>query len=301
MFRKAPAPSRSHNSFTVSCGLLNIPVSVMTGTEETAVKRSEFAVIDGELHSVGRIAYVKDTGEVIDDGSSRSVNRYAFDSTTNQWVLLGDHEIEACTMPKKVAEVITFVPLSKLYNSYLPIGLAQVRARTSGLKGAQRAQSERAFGLFLAGLKDRKVAALVKVALRGPARFAAITPDGDLLWLQASDGVRASAPVTPAVYTAQEMSLVGNLIDTVGKSAPVIIDDTAEKISEFVADKAQRMLNTDPSKGSKLFPNGQCNACGAGLDEQERCPTCQPASGDYPDLMAALTASIDAIKVKVAS
>jgi hypothetical protein len=32
-----------------------------------------------------------------------------------------------------------------------------------------------------------------------------------------------------------------------------------------------------------IFPNGQCVACGAGLDEQECCQTCQPPSGgDYP-------------------
>ena len=277
MFRTAPAPTRTHNSFTISFGLLNIPVSVMTGTEETAVKRSEFCNIDGELHPVGRIAYIKDTGEVIDDGSSRSVSRYAYDVATDSWVMLQDYEIEECTMPKKVAEVLTFVPMAKLYQAYLPIGLAQVRAKTSGLKGAQRTHAERAFGLFLAGLKQRKVAALVKVALRGPARFAAITPEGDLLWLQASDGVRASAPIAPAVYTDQEMALVGNLIDTVGKGTPVIVDDTAQKITEFVADKALRLAEGRPEV--------------VATDE---------GSVELPDLMAALSASIDAAKASKA-
>lgn len=276
MFRTAPAPSRSTNSFTVSLGLLHIPVSVFTGTEETAVKRSEFVTVDGELHPVGRTSYDKITSQVIDDDSGLSVQRYAYDVATDSWVMLTDWEIEQCTMPKKVAEVLTFVPLTKLATSYLAIGMAQVRAKTTGLKGAQKAHAERAFGLFLAGLKARKVAALIKVALRGPARFAAITPDGDLLWLQASDGVRESAPLPKAVYTEQEMALVGTLIDTVGKSAPVIVDDTAQRITQYVAEKAER----------------------AGR------PVAEPINDDLPvqeDLIAALVGSIDLVNQAVAS
>ncbi|NBZ97025.1 MAG: hypothetical protein EBR40_11490, partial [Proteobacteria bacterium] len=107
MFRTAPAPTRASNSFSIAFGLLNIPVSVYTGTEETAVKRSEFVAINGEQHPVGRCSYDKVTGEVIGDDSPYSVVRHAYDAATDTWVPLYDHEIEQCTMPKKVAEVIT--------------------------------------------------------------------------------------------------------------------------------------------------------------------------------------------------
>ena len=36
MFRSAPAPTRSSDSFLLSFGLLNIPVSVLTGTDGNA-------------------------------------------------------------------------------------------------------------------------------------------------------------------------------------------------------------------------------------------------------------------------
>jgi len=272
MFRTAPAPSRSSNSFTLSLGLLHLPLSVLTGTEETAVKRSEFRTIDGVLHPVGRMSYDKVTNEVIEDPQG-CVVRHAHDAGTDTWVPLSDDEMENCTMPKKVAEVITFVPLTKLHQAYLPIGLAQVRAKTTGLKGAQKEHAQRAFGLFLAGLKARKVAALVKVALRGPARFAAITPEGDLIWLQASDGIRQGQDLPKIVYSANELSLVGTLIDTIGTGTPVIVDDTAQRITEFVADKAQRLAAGRPAPVI--------------VDE---------APSVVPDLMAALCASIDAAK-----
>ena len=239
MFRSALPPTRSHNSFIIGFGPLNINVSVMTGTESTQVARSEFCNIDGELHPVGRCSYIKDTGEVIDAASSRSVARYAFDADTNTWVLLQDYEVEECTMPKKVAQVITFVPLNKLSANYLTIGLAQVRAKTSGLKGGQREYAERAFDLFLAGLAKKKVAALVKVALRGPAQFAAITPEGDLLWLQPSDGIRQPAVRATFKHGEAELGLMSALIDTIGTDTPDLVDDTAQKVTEYVARKAK--------------------------------------------------------------
>ena len=42
----APQPTRASNSFTLGWGLLPIPLSVFTGTEETRVARKEF--LDGD-------------------------------------------------------------------------------------------------------------------------------------------------------------------------------------------------------------------------------------------------------------
>lgn len=268
MHRKALSPTRSHNSFTIGFGPLNLTVSVLTGTESTAVARSEFITVDGELHPVGRCSYDKVTGEVLPDGVS--AHRYAFDADTASWVLLQDYEIEECTMPKKLAEVITFVPLNKLSANYLTIGLAQVRAKTSGLKGAQRDYAERAFDLFLTGLAKKKVAALVKVALRGPAQFAAITPEGDLLWLQPSDGIRQPAVRPTFNHDGRETDLMLSLIGTIGTGTPVLLDDTAQKVTEYVARKA---------KSDGVTP----------VTESKEAPA-------MTDLFAALSGAVDAAK-----
>jgi non-homologous end joining protein Ku len=245
MYRLAQAPSRSHNSFTLSFGLLNLNLSVLTSTEETRVVRKEFLSAPDGLHEVGRCAYDKATGEVLDDNSP-SVMKYAWDEATQQWVMLSDWEIEQATFPKKVAKVANFVPLTKLRQQYLVKGMAQVRAKTSGLKGAQVAQVQHTFSLLLSAMKERKVAALIHVGLRGPATYAAITPDGDLLWLHPADGVRKEAALPISLHSKQEMEMACALIDTVGVHTPILIDATAQAVNKYVAEKAQRMAAGKP-------------------------------------------------------
>jgi len=116
-----------------------------------------------------------------------------------------------------------------------------VRAKTSGMKAAQSSVANKSFALFLAGMKQRKVAALIKVSMRGPARFAAITPDGDMLYLQPSDGIRQAKAMDMGMVNPTELDLVGQLIDTIGKGTPELVDDTAAKVREYVAVRAQGM------------------------------------------------------------
>src|SRR3954463_9271257 len=70
----APAPSRVTTSFTLSWGLVSIPVGVYTGTEETRVSRKEFAIYGETFVEVGRSPIRKDTGEII---HTADVGRYA--------------------------------------------------------------------------------------------------------------------------------------------------------------------------------------------------------------------------------
>lgn len=238
MFRNAPAPIKGNNSFLLSLGLVNIPLAVLTGVESTRVARQEFVV--GTDHAVGRTAFDKTTGLNIDQAS---IVRMAATST-GEFVELTDEEIEAATMPKGVAEVVSFVPVSKLHNAYVTEKVDQVRAKTSGLKAAQAQAAERAFGLFLAGLKARKVVALIKVALRGPARYAAITADGDMLLLFPSDAIRQPKPLAACKATAQELSLMGQLIDSYPQGTPVINDETAAAVQAFVDSKATGKAQT---------------------------------------------------------
>jgi non-homologous end joining protein Ku len=240
MHRIAQAPSRSHNSFTLSFGLLNLNLSVLTGTEDTKIVRKEFLNAPDGLHEVGRCSYDKATSEVLDDNSP-SVMKYAWDEATQTWVMLSDWEIEQATFPKKVANIATFVPLTKLRQQYLVKGMAQVRAKTSGLKGAQVVQAQHAFSLLLSAMKQRKVAALICVGLRGPAQYAAITPEGDLLWLHPADGIRQPAPLPVSLHSDAELNMAMALIDAVGVETPILIDTTAHAVATYVAAKAQRM------------------------------------------------------------
>jgi DNA end-binding protein Ku len=262
----ANPPSRAHTSITLAWGLVSIPLSVYTGTEPTRVQRKEF--LNGNpLIEVGRSPIRKDTGDVV---SNADVTRMA-EASNGAWVVLTDEEIAACTSPKGLAEVQTFVPL-KHVDAYLTEGLVQVRPKRT--KNRPDPAATKAFALLLTAMGKRKVAALVKVAMRGPARYGLLMPNGDLRLVLTADAVRQRLTIDDDfTFSKQEMDLAGTLIDAIGVDTPVITDDTAPVVQRFVDDKAQGVTPPPP-----------------------------PATPAIPtDVMAAINASIEAAKAKKAA
>jgi non-homologous end joining protein Ku len=213
--------------------MVSIPLSVYTSTESTRVARKEFFQGDSSIE-VGRAAIRKDTGEVI---HSTDVVRMA-QATNGVFVPLSDDEVAAATSPKGLAEVISFVPI-KDFDNYLTEGLYQVRPKRE--KGKANQAIEQAFAMLLAGMKARKVGALIKVAMRGPARYAILTTDGDLLLVLPADGVREPLPIHLGNLSKAEVAMATALIDAIGIGAPVVTDDTAPVLQAFVDAKAAGM------------------------------------------------------------
>jgi DNA end-binding protein Ku len=230
----APAPSRATTNLTVSFGLVNIPLSVYTGTEETRVKRSEFFQGDPNV-PVGRAAIRKDNGEVIE---ATDVTRMA-QAEKGAWVTLTDDEIAACTSPRGLAEIVSFVNV-KDAGQYLIEGVKQVRPKAE--KGKSNAAVERAYVLFTTMLAKRKLMALVKVAMRGPARYALLDNKGNLFLIYTADAVRQWMDITvmpSPLITDQERNVANMLIDAVGVDAPTLVDTTAPVVQAYVNDKAK--------------------------------------------------------------
>jgi len=226
----AKAPSRATTSITLSAHMLNIPISLFTGTESTAVTRKEFFGGDSNI-PVGRASVRKDTGEVID---TTDVVRMA-EATNGTWVALDDDEIAACTSPRGVAEIPCFVPV-KNFDQYLTENVYQARPKRE--KGKVNPAAEKAFGLLLAGMRARKVGALVKLAMRGPARYAILTSEGNLFLVKTADAVREAQPLDEPTLTKAEVAMAGAFIDAIGIDTPVITDDTAPVVQAFVDAKA---------------------------------------------------------------
>ena len=263
----APAPQRASNSFTLAFGVLNIPLSVYTGTEQTRVSRKEFLQDGDTLIPVGRSPIRTDTGEVI---PSDSVVRMV-EASTGAWVVLTDDEIADCTCPKGVGDIVTFVPVKDI-GAYLAEDQAQVRP--VAVKGKVDAASDKAFALLCATMKKKKVVALVRVALRGPARYALLGHDGSFTYVRTADQVREARPINDsAKFSDAELNLAAALIDAVGTSTPVLTDDTAPAVRAYVESKAA---------GIPVAPKPQVDAIPV-------------------DIMAALSASIDAAKAAKAS
>jgi non-homologous end joining protein Ku len=227
----AASPQRSTTSFHIGWGLIDIHVSAYTGTEETRVARKEFIKDGKNLVSVGRAAIRKDTGEVIDSGD---VIRMA-QASSGEWVALSDDEIAECTSPRGQAEIVAFVPI-KDAGQYLAENQMQVRPQA--VKGKVAPATEKAFTLLMAAMKKRKVVALVKIAMRGPARFALIDAEGTMTLVRTADAVRTARPLPEVAVAKGELDMALMLIDTVGVDAPVLTDDTAPVVSKFVEAKA---------------------------------------------------------------
>lgn len=256
----APSPSRATTSVTLSWGLVTIPLSVYTGVEETRVKRSEFFQGDPNVQ-VGRTAIRKDTNEVV---SNDDVVRMA-QADSGAWVALTDDEIAACTSPRGLAEIVSFVRASK-FTTYLVQDVKQVRPKTE--KGKSNPAADKAFSLLLSAMKARKVLALVQVALRGPARYALLDHEGNLYLVATADQVRGARPLPVVAHSEQEQAMADALIDAVGIDAPVLMDTTAPVVQAFVNDKAVGVSAPVPA----------------------------PVASPNVDIMAQLLASIDATK-----
>lgn len=231
----AKMPQRASNSFTLAFGVLNIPLSVYTGTEETRVARKEFFLTtEGEYVPVGRSAVRQDTGEII---SSADVVRMATATSGAKVAFNDDDMADATSTEKGVGDIVTFVSLKNV-GEYLAEN--QVQVRPTATKGKSNAAADKAFALLMATMKKKKVAALVQVALRGPARFGLLHSDGTFVFVRTADQIREARPMPEDVsFSDAEMDLAAMLIDAVGIDTPVITDQTAVAIQAAVDAKAE--------------------------------------------------------------
>lgn len=258
---KANQPSRSSGTIMLSWGMMTIPLSVYSGSEEVRVSRKEF--VEGDpSRSVGRASIDKSKLPNIELVEAGDVTRMV-QASSGAWVVMTDDEMAACTMPKGVAEIISFVPRDEMW-AYLPEDIGQVRPQK--VSGKANPAVVKAFSLLLTAMAGKDVAALVKFALRGPARYGLLCPNGDLIYVKTADQVREPLPLDLVPVDAAHLSAADALIDAIGSSAPVIVNETAEAIMTYVETKA------------------------AG----QPVPEVKVANNMSDDLMASLMASVDA-------
>jgi len=263
----APAPTRAHTSFNLAWGLMVLPVSVFTGTEATRIARKEFTQnTAGEWIPVGRSPIRTDTGEVID---TAAVTRRA-QATNGEWVTLTDEEIaDATSASRGQGTIEAFIPVKNV-GKYLTEGQSQIRPRRE--KGKSNPAAEKAFALLLTAMRKKKVVALVKVALRGPARYALLDSEGTFSLILTADAVREARPMDPISLSPAELNMAEQLIDAVGVDTPVLTDTNAPLVQRFVDSKATG-----------------------------KAPTVAATRQPTIDVMAGLQASLDAAKASKAA
>lgn len=266
---KAPAPTRSCGSLNIAFGLANVPVKVYSSTEDSKITRNRFVKdAEGVYHEVGNKNYNKATGE--DVAFPDIVLRYTTDDGTK--VELSDDEIAAAVgAENETATVETFLPLS-LLGEYVTESLLQVQPGVFGNAKKPSVATIKALTLLLDTLEKEGVFALVSYALRGKPRYGALTSDGVLRVLFFEEEVREVRERPTADYSDAEADMARALVQAMTSDTYVPVEDVAAaKVRTYAEAKA------------------------AGVEK----PTAEAkVASDSVDLMAALSASIEAAKAK---
>lgn len=231
----APAPSAG-GSYTLTWGLISIPVKLATGTERgTPVPRKQFTP-DG--HEVGSRDYDKQTGENYDGPIIKKAL-----ASNGVYVELTDDEMEQAiggTVPPGMMPIVSFIDASTIMNEYIVEKQDQVRPATRkvGKERLPDPAADKAFGLLMAAMRERNVAALVSIPRRQSACYGAILPDGRFLYLLFADQVRKAQALPAESHSDAELELGLQLIDSVGVDMPVLADVATVKVIEYVEAKS---------------------------------------------------------------
>jgi len=222
----ASAPGKAMNSITLQWGLISLPLSIYKATEDIAIARKEFY---GD-EPVGRQYIVKRTGDVIEysDVEKRAL------ASNGTWVALTDAEIAQATGNRERCEVITFIPMSAIGTQYAAEGIDYVRPKR--YKG--RSLCDEPFALLMAAMAQTGTAALLRLALRGPARFAALTSEGTLIYLAPVQALREAPPLPSVAADSKVLAVAVTFIETTGITTPTLSNDNPAKVQDFIDAKA---------------------------------------------------------------
>lgn len=236
----APAPSRASLTFSISFGLLNIPVAGYTATEDISVKRAQY-LSDGT--KVGVAPCVKN-----DDGSYGDkvdkidiVKRYASD---HGLVDLADDEIDAVlSVVPGVADLLGVLDYSFLDNGdYVPNGKVwQIRAAKlgSGRQAKANPGGEKAFALLLAALEAEESFALIRFSRAGTVYLGALLPTGRLVGLYHEDEIREERDLPKVDLSEAEVATARALLVTAKVEEKItVLNDSVAKVAAYANEKA---------------------------------------------------------------
>lgn len=255
---------RSIQSNVLSFGLVNIPVKLYSANDTS--EKISFNQLHATKHTrLKQQMYDPDTGEVVP--KEQIVKGY--EHAKDQYVVFTPEELAAIEEDSdKRMEISEFVPAESVDPLYLD---------TIYFMGPDKG-AERAFQLLLAALKDTKRSAVVTYKARGRENVALVRPLGTILALQNlryTDEVRSplEVPNAEAEVKPAEVALAKQLVEAQAAEAfdPSKYKNEHKERLKTIIDKKL--------KGEKI-----------------EAPAPKAATPAVGDLMAALTASINAKK-----
>lgn len=257
----APAPKRSTIAFQLNFGMLPVRMRCFAPFQDAAeaVKPHNYVAAQAPLfllglceditidyHSVGNKNYDKVTGDDVTEGIIKMVTiDNPFPGEAEVLVELTDDEKALVTAGHAVdrgdVPIETFVPLDTIGSRYHVKSSHQIRPalRQEKKRSVPDPQADKAFALFMAAMAEKQVGCLIRMGLRGSARYGIITPDGFVHWLYFDAEVREDFPWPDVEVSEANAKAAGGLIDGYGIDIPDLLDESGSALFKYLTEKAQ--------------------------------------------------------------
>jgi DNA end-binding protein Ku len=257
---------RSIWSGAISFGLVNVPVKLYSAVSRKTVR---FHQLNGETGN--RIQQKRVDPETGEEVSYDQIVK-GYELTRDRYVIVKPEELDALDPEKtRTIDIEDFVDLDEIDPVYYDHPYYLVPD-----KGAAKA-----YGLLLGAMKEANKVAIARVVIRSKEQLVAIRPAGDVLMMETmifhdevvpSDDIEELPEAKELKASDRELKMAQQLIDSLSAEfdPSQYHDEYREKVLELIERKAQ----------------------GEEIAVQPEAP--QPAR--VPDLMAALEASLAAVK-----
>ena len=253
-------------SGAISFGLVNVPVKLYSAVSRKTVRFNQLNAETGNRIQQKRVD--PETGEEV--GYDQIVKGYEL--TKDRYVVITPDELDALDPEKtRTVDIEDFVDLDEIDPVYYdhPYYLVPDKGAT------------KAYGLLLGAMKQANKVAIARVVLRSKEQLVAIRPAGDVLMMETmlfhdevvpSDDIEDLPDGKELKATDRELKMAQQLIDSLSSEFDPTSyhDEYREKVLELIEKKAS----------------------GEVIAVQPEAP--EPAK--VPDLMAALEASLAAVK-----
>ena len=286
---KAPASTRAYEHATFSMGLVNIPISVYSGTDNGHGISRKWFVTRPVLGADNKPVVADDGKPVTDDypvGYSTvcRVDNSPVDrseiltkiETDYGFVFVEDHEIEHLfeTTPKSII-VKEFQPQHLFYQGhYVPKSLYFVEASkmTIGKRKVENKTAQRALATLFEAMRREGALAVVEFTTRGTPKPAILLPNGTLWLVYHTDELREQRELPEVEVNPAEADLMVTLMKSTWGTSPLDLTDTRTELIQHYADEKAR--NGDFGRSEE--PEGY-----------------MPAQAESTDLAALLQASLE--------
>jgi DNA end-binding protein Ku len=253
-------------SGAISFGLVNVPVKLYSAVSKKTVRFNQLNAETGNRIQQKRVD--PETGEEV--GYDQIVKGYEL--TKDRYVVITPDELDALDPEKtRTVDIEDFVDLDEIDPVYYdhPYYLVPDKGAT------------KAYGLLLGAMKQANKVAIARVVLRSKEQLVAIRPSGDVLMMETmlfhdevvpADDIEDLPDGKELKATDRELKMAQQLIDSLSSEFDPTSyrDEYREKVLELIEMKAS----------------------GQEIAVQPEAP--EPAK--VPDLMAALEASLAAVK-----